>query len=102
MKVFAGIQIPGKLLRLEAQVPVGSTVKDVLTELQVFPSQECGLSIFGLKCTCETIVNPGDRIEVSLPLQVDPKTARRLRAERNGQGQTKARRHANAINLKSL
>ncbi|MEO6155896.1 MAG: RnfH family protein [Thermomonas sp.] len=41
-----------------------------------------GLAIFGVAATQGTDLHDGDRIELLRGLQVDPKQARRLRAER--------------------
>lgn len=38
------------------------------------------LGVFGRRCTPDTLLRPGDRVEVYRPLVVDPKTARRRRA----------------------
>ena len=41
-----------------------------------------GLAVFGLAATTATLLQDGDRIELLRGLQLDPKQARRLRAER--------------------
>jgi putative ubiquitin-RnfH superfamily antitoxin RatB of RatAB toxin-antitoxin module len=41
-----------------------------------------GLAVFGQVATLETRLHHGDRIELLRNLQLDPKQARRLRAER--------------------
>jgi len=41
-----------------------------------------GLAVFGQAATMETKLHDGDRIELLRALQLDPKQARRLRAER--------------------
>ena len=43
-----------------------------------------GLALFGVAATRSTVVREGDRVEVLRGLQIDPKQARRLRAERSG------------------
>lgn len=40
------------------------------------------LSIYGKRASQDDLVNPDDRIEILRPLSVDPKTARRLRAQK--------------------
>lgn len=40
------------------------------------------LGVFGRPCPAGRVLYPGDRVEIHRPLQVDPKTARRRRAER--------------------
>ena len=41
-----------------------------------------GLAVFGQAATAETPLHAGDRIELLRGLELDPKQARRLRAER--------------------
>lgn len=43
-----------------------------------------GLSVFGRRADVMTVLHDGDRLEISAPLLVDPKEARRRRAERQG------------------
>lgn len=43
-----------------------------------------GLSVFGIAATETTPLHAGDRVELLRGLQVDPKQARRLRAQRRG------------------
>lgn len=40
------------------------------------------VGIFGKKVDLDTVLNNGDRIEIYRPLTIDPKEARRLRAEK--------------------
>lgn len=40
------------------------------------------LAVFGQAATPATRLHPGDRIELLRPLRIDPKQARRLRAQR--------------------
>ena len=39
------------------------------------------LGRFGRPCAPEAVLRPGDRVEIHRPLQVDPKVARRRRAQ---------------------
>ena len=41
-----------------------------------------GLAVFGQTATKETMLNDGDRVELLRRLELDPKQARRLRADR--------------------
>lgn len=41
-----------------------------------------GLAVFGRPASAETPLRDGDRLELLRPLEIDPKQARRLRAER--------------------
>jgi putative ubiquitin-RnfH superfamily antitoxin RatB of RatAB toxin-antitoxin module len=40
------------------------------------------VGIFGVVCAPDTVLRAGDRVEIYRPLPVDPKQARRQRAER--------------------
>jgi uncharacterized protein len=46
--------------------------------------EECGYAIFGVIATAGTPLADGDRLELLRPLQVDPKEARRRRANKPG------------------
>ena len=82
------------------QVPVGSTVQDVLEQgvnlymehqtsndnLSSLQFQQPG--IWGKKVPWTQVVKADDRIELYRPLKVDPKVARRQRFKRQGKGRT--------------
>ena len=67
-------------------IAAGATVADaisasgVLDELPGFVA--AGFGIFGRRVGAQTPLHDGDRVELYRPLQLDPKTARRQRAER--------------------
>ena len=42
---------------------------------------ELELGIFAKQCAHDTVLRPGDRVEIYRPLTIDPKEARRLKAE---------------------
>jgi len=61
----------------------GSTVGDALAAAGwVLDAEFVGLAVFGQATTLATAVRDGDRVELLRGLQLDPKQARRLRAER--------------------
>ncbi len=61
----------------------GALVGDALTASDWRLEREfTGLAVFGHAATTETPLRDGDRIELLRTLQLDPKQARRLRAER--------------------
>ena len=43
------------------------------------------LAIFSRVCAPDTVLRPGDRVEILRPLQVDPREARRQRAKGGGE-----------------
>lgn len=40
-----------------------------------------GYAVFGVRAETDTVLHDGDRVELLRPLQIDPKEARRRRAE---------------------
>lgn len=71
------------------RVPVGSTVAQVIVASGV--ERECGIDVGALSVGIwskpvarDTCVREGDRVEIHRPLRIDPKEARRLRAQRRG------------------
>jgi sulfur carrier protein len=71
-------------------VPEGSTVAQVLAQVDW---RACGpiddlaqlqTSIWGRAAQADTLVQNQDRIEITRPLRVDPKVARRERFQRQG------------------
>ncbi len=59
----------------------GATVGDALAASGMEPAPEGGVAVFGVLATVSQPLADGDRVEVLRPLQVDPKEARRKRAE---------------------
>lgn len=74
--------------RVELDLPRGSTLMQALQRsrvLELHPELDwdhvrCG--IFGRVEPLQRVLRDGDRVELYRPLQVDPKEARRLRAQR--------------------
>ena len=70
----------------EVQVMPGATIADVLSAAQQLPVfadlalQEHVVGVYGQVVDDVLEVRHGDRVEIYRPLQVDAKTARRLRA----------------------
>ncbi len=73
---------------LSVQVPENSTIKNAIIQsgiLDQFTELDCEelvVGIFSKKCELSNILKEGDRVEIYRPLTIDPKTARRLRAEK--------------------
>ncbi len=69
------------------EVDVGSTVGEAISASRIAESLPAGfaptaIGIFGLLVEENHRVRDGDRIELYRPLQIDPKEARRRRAQR--------------------
>jgi len=63
----------------------GTTIEQALQQsrlaARVNPFGEKKFGIFGQLCAPDQVLEEGDRIEIYRPLQIDPKEARRRRAE---------------------
>jgi putative ubiquitin-RnfH superfamily antitoxin RatB of RatAB toxin-antitoxin module len=80
---------PTQQCLLSVDVPENSLVRDAIKIsgiLARFPELELEqliVGVFSKKCSLASALNDGDRIEIYRPLTIDPKVARRLRAEKN-------------------
>lgn len=91
MKVTVVYARPGAQQVIEVDVGIGATVRQAIVVsglLAQVPAlgpvqalEELEVGIWNHRCSLDTVVREGDRIEVYRPLQVDPKEARRVRAE---------------------
>lgn len=64
------------------ELPPGSTIADAVRRAQCCESlEDIELGVFNRVQTPETLLRSGDRVEIYRPLVVDPKEARRVRAE---------------------
>lgn len=79
---------PDKAFCIPVEVPAGATVAEAIHVsgiLSQCPEIDLGVNrtgIFGRLCEAGERVNSGDRVEIYRPLQVDPKEARRRRADK--------------------
>jgi putative ubiquitin-RnfH superfamily antitoxin RatB of RatAB toxin-antitoxin module len=79
--------MPERQLVLPVLVPAGSTLRDAVVAsglLTQEPSLDAGrldLGVFNRPRPADTLLRAGDRVEVYRPLTIDPKEARRVRAE---------------------
>lgn len=92
--------LPGRIVRVALQLPVGATVGDALRQAApALPPQQSpdsaaqwaarGLGVFGRACTADRLLSDGDRVEVYRALVADPKAARHRRAlQRKASGRT--------------
>ncbi|MDQ3039599.1 MAG: RnfH family protein [Pseudomonadota bacterium] len=76
---------PSRCESIEIDLAAGSCVAEALAASGWNLDKEfVGLSVFGTAATASTVLREGDRIELLRGLQIDPKQARRLRADRSG------------------
>lgn len=71
---------------VEMEVPDGTTVREALTRsgiaAQVPDAAQATVGIFGHVTPRDTVLQPGDRVEIYRPLSAEPKEARRRRVRR--------------------
>ena len=78
---------PDKQLLLTLKVPVGTTLMEAIEASEIrsaFPALEVDvdrLGVFGQRAAADQVLREGDRVEIYRPLLIDPKEARRLKAE---------------------
>lgn len=87
IQVEVAYALPDKQFLKPVILPDGACVRDAIVEsgvLDDFPEIDLSsvrVGIFSKKVALDQIVNEGDRIEIYRPLTIDPKEARRRRAE---------------------
>lgn len=88
MKVEIVRAWPRRYESMELDLPEGARVVDAVAAAGWSDdAQAVAYAVFGVSATEQTVLNPGDRVELLRPLQTDPKEARRRRAEaRSGRG----------------
>lgn len=97
MHVEVACAPPGRQAMVEVDLPVGATVADAVARSGLvaklgLDAGTLGFAIHGQLARADTPLRDGDRVELLLPLRVDPKTARRLRAGRRATGPGGSRR----------
>ncbi len=86
VKVELAFATPAKQVLREFDVPVGSSVADVIARgnlVREFPGlslEDVQAGIWGRPVGRDHVVRAGDRIELYRPLRMDPREARRLKA----------------------
>lgn len=79
---------PDRVFLREVDLPQGANVQDAIEACgfrQAWPEVPVSaerLGIFARKADFSTVLNEGDRVEIYRPLKIDPKEARRKRAQR--------------------
>jgi putative ubiquitin-RnfH superfamily antitoxin RatB of RatAB toxin-antitoxin module len=78
---------PGAQQVIEVDVDAGATVRQaivasgLLAQAPELAQDELDVGVWNHRCSLDAVLRLGDRIEVYRPLRVDPKEARRKRAE---------------------
>jgi len=77
---------PARQVLLALEVDQGSSVADVIARSDIgsrFPAlavDEMPVGLWGRPVARDSLVGPGDRVELYRPLEIDPREARRQRA----------------------
>lgn len=80
---------PSQQWLLPIELPNGSLVRQaiessgILSDCPELVLENLKIGIFSKKCTLDTVLKAGDRVEIYRPLTIDPKVGRRLRAQKN-------------------
>ena len=74
-QLIQSVQVPKGCKAIEAVKR--SKIKNFFPEIDI---ENAKVGIFGKGCTLETVLNPGDRVEIYRQLKIDPKDARKKRA----------------------
>lgn len=78
---------PGRVFSVNLELPVGATVADAIEQSGIRTARpDIGirgdrLGIFARKASLQAVLRDGDRVEIYRPLRIDPKDARRRRAQ---------------------
>lgn len=80
MKITIAYALPGRQILLAHDVPEGTTLKQgietsgILEQLPQIDLQKNKVGIYSKVKPLDTLLSPGDRIEIYFPVTVDPKT----------------------------
>ncbi|QQP99269.1 RnfH family protein [Lysobacter enzymogenes] len=82
MKVEVVRAWPRRFQRMSLELAEGATLGQAVAAAGFDGDAEAvGYAVFGVRAGADTVLREGDRVELLRPLQVDPKDARRRRAE---------------------
>ena len=85
MKVEVLMAWPRQHQAVVVELPEQATLAQAVEKAGLAGGGEAtGYAIFGVNAEATTLLREGDRVELLRPLQVDPKDARRRRANRSG------------------
>lgn len=86
IRVEVAYATPERQHLVTLEVPVGATIAAAIErcrEQRLLPEeafQYSDLGVFGRRAPAARVLEPGDRVEIYRPLEVDPREARRRRA----------------------
>lgn len=85
MKVEVVYALPERAEVVTLDLPAGARVRDALAASGL-DLQSHAFGIFGKRVTLDRPLADGDRVEIYRPLAMDPKEARRRRAQKRAKG----------------
>lgn len=86
MKISIAYAVPGRQVLQSHNVPDGTTIRGaiessgILEQLPMVDLDKNKVGIFGKAKPLDTLVSPGDRVEIYFPVTVDPKTLPKRKA----------------------
>jgi putative ubiquitin-RnfH superfamily antitoxin RatB of RatAB toxin-antitoxin module len=87
MHVEVVYALPTKQHRVHLELQTGANVGEALNAVRrvspfdSLPLESVSVGVFGRLASRDTVLGPGDRVEIYRPLEIDPREARRRRAE---------------------
>lgn len=94
MKIQLVVQKLDELQKTDYEMAEPCTVAQFLKHVAVSVPEACSISVYGVICKPEDVLKDMDRVEICVPILIDPKKARQLRAE-SFSTKARGRRHAN-------
>ena len=82
LRIQVVIAWPHRCTQREVVLEEGATVADAVRQASLETAGVAGYAVFGLAVEPSEPLRDGDRVELLRPLQIDPKEARRRRAQR--------------------
>ena len=82
LRIQVVIAWPHRCMQREVVLEEGATVADAVRQASLETAGVAGYAVFGLAVEPAEPLRDGDRVELLRPLQIDPKEARRRRAQR--------------------
>jgi len=86
LRIQVVIAWPHRCRQREMVLEEGATVADAVRHASLETGEVAGYAVFGLAVEAAEPLRDGDRVELLRPLQIDPKEARRRRAQRQRGG----------------
>jgi putative ubiquitin-RnfH superfamily antitoxin RatB of RatAB toxin-antitoxin module len=84
MRVEVVLAEPDRCASIQLELPSSATVGDAVSASGLPLDGIAGFAVFGVRAEQGTPLHEGDRVELLRPLLLDPKEARRRRAQTQG------------------